>query len=77
MVQYLRLSTHQSVTNFYIAVGGTPTTNTIKLGKMEPYFVVIRGVKGPNRDVLAIFPCPKDVISGDNDGRLIKKEIIS
>ena len=76
MVQYLRLSTYQSVTNFYITVGGGPSS-TIKLGKMEPYFVVTRGVEGPDRVPLKMFPCPEDVISGNNDGRLITKEIIS
>ena len=68
-----------SITNLYPAVGRPELgeTSTIILGKVESYLVVARRVEGPDRGVLAIFPCAKDVISQNDYRRVIAKEVIS
>ena len=44
---------------------------------MESDLVEVRCVEGPDRIVLAMFPCPEDVIPWDNDGRIVTKKVIA
>ena len=68
-----------TITNLYPAVGGPGLgqTSTIVLGKVEPDLVVARCVEGPDRGVLAMFPCPENVISQDNDRCVITKKVVA
>ena len=65
-----------TITNLHPAVGGGQT-RTIILGKVESDLVEARRVEGPDREVLAMFPRPEDVISQDNDRCIITKKVVA
>ena len=45
--------------------------------KVESYLVVARCVECPNWIVLAMFPCPEDMISQDSDRCVITKKVVA